>query len=86
MLGAVAAAGGTRFAARPGALRVMRQTEDGDKLSWRADLDRIETGVEDDILLEAGDVIEVPSNPAKAVVTGVYAFITTIFSVGFAIF
>lgn len=86
VLGAVAAAGGTRFAARPGALRVMRQTEDGDKLSWRANLGKIETGVEDDFLLEAGDVIEVPSNPAKAAVTGVYSFLTTIFSVGFAIF
>ncbi len=82
VLGAVAAAGGSRWAAKSGKVTLIRGTKQGSNVMLNADLDRIRVGERPDIQVEAGDVIRVPSAWYKAAATGVYTFFVTVFSIG----
>jgi polysaccharide export outer membrane protein len=83
VLGAVAASGGPRFAAKREQVLLIRSDREGRKLSQSFDLDQLERGEQLDVGLLAGDVIDVPASAPKAVVSTLYDFTQGIFSVGF---
>jgi hypothetical protein len=82
VLSAIAAAGGSMFAADTGAVTVIRTSKDGEKIFLEANLDKIKHGADADILLQEGDVIDVASSPTKLVPYGFYRFFSTVFHVG----
>jgi len=82
VFGAVTAAGGLMYAADSSSIEILRTGKAGEKISLSADLEKIKRGESPDILVEAGDVIEVPSSTLKVVPYGVYSFFTGVFRVG----
>jgi len=80
--GAVSAAGGLMYAADSSSIKILRTGKAGEKIFLSADLEKIERGESPDILVEAGDVIEVPPSSLKMVPYGVYSFFTGVFRVG----
>lgn len=82
VLGAVAAAGGSLFAADTSSVTVVRAGKNGEKMFLEANLDKIKHGGEADIPLQEGDVIDVASSPTKLVPYGFYRFFSTMFHVG----
>ena len=80
--GAIAAAGGTLFAADTSTVTVIRPNRDGKKISVAADLDKIKSGEMSDIGLQGGDIVEVSSSSAKLVPYGVYYFFKEIVRFG----
>jgi polysaccharide export outer membrane protein len=82
VLGAVAAAGGSMFAANTGAVTVIRTSKGGEKMLLEANLDKIKHGADADIPLQEGDVIDVASSPTKVVPYGFYRLFSTVFHIG----
>ena len=80
--GAVAAAGGTLFAADTGTVRVIRPHRDGKKISLAADLEKIKNGEMSDIGLQGGDIVQVSSSTAKLVPWGIYELFKNVIRVG----
>jgi len=82
LLSVVAAAGGVTFPADPSAVELIRTNAAGHKSTVTADLEGIRNGVDRDIPLREGDVIDVvPSNP-KLFAYGFYRFFTSLVRVG----
>ena len=82
LLGALAAAGGSTFAADAGAVALLRTTKNGEKLLFSADLNKIRQGEEPDIPVQEGDVVEVPSSGLRLIAYGLYRFFSTAMHVG----
>ena len=82
VLGVVAAAGGSLFAADTSAVKVIRIGKRSEKVFFTADLESIKKGMQPDIPVQEGDVIDVSSSTLKLGPYGVYRFFTTIFQVG----
>ena len=82
LTGAVAAAGGALYAADTSTVRVIRSTRDGKKISLAANLDKIKNGETDDIGLQGGDIVQVPSSTAKLVPWGIYELFRDVIRVG----
>ena len=82
VLGAIAAAGGSHFAADTSTVRLIRTGTDGEKASVVADLDKIKRQESPDIPVQEGDLIEVSSSTSKLVPYGVYFFFSNVFRVG----
>jgi len=83
VLGAIVAAGGPRFAADKDEIELIRADRDGRKLAQTFDLERLERGEQQDIPVQAGDVIDVSASPPKAVISGFYQFARSIINIGF---
>jgi polysaccharide biosynthesis/export protein len=82
LLGSIVAAGGPHFAADSSAVELIRAKKDGGKLSFVADLEKIKRGELQDIAVQEGDIIAMPSSPIKVGPYGVYSFITNMVRVG----
>ena len=82
VLGAVAASGGVRFAAKRDDVLLIRSDREGRKVAQRFDLDQLERGEQLDVGLLAGDVIDVSASPPKAVVSAFYDFAQAIIHIG----
>jgi protein involved in polysaccharide export with SLBB domain len=80
--GIVAAAGGPLFPADTAAVKVIRTDRRGGKRSLFADLEKIKSGKEQDIVLQGGDIIEVSSTPGKLIPYSLYRFFSTVISIG----
>lgn len=86
LLGTVVAAGGPHFAADSSAVELIRAKKDGGKISFVADLDKIKRGEVQDIPVQEGDIIAMPSSPVKVGPYGVYSFISNMVRVGASIY
>jgi polysaccharide biosynthesis/export protein len=86
LLGTVVAAGGPHFAADSSAVELIRAKKDGGKISFVADLDKIKRGEVQDIAVQEGDIIAMPSSPVKVGPYGVYSFISNMVRVGASIY
>ncbi len=86
LLGSVVAAGGAHFAADTSAVELIRANRDGSRISFVADLEKIRRGESQDISVQEGDVIALPSSPVKVGPYGVYSFITTMFRIGASVY
>ena len=86
LLGSVVAAGGPHFAANSSAVELIRAKRDGGKISFVADLEKIKRGESQDIAVQEGDIIAMPSSPLKVGPYGVYSIITTMVRVGASIY
>jgi polysaccharide export outer membrane protein len=86
LLGSIVAAGGPHFAANSSAVELIRAKKDGGKLSFVADLEKIKRGEIQDIAVQEGDIIAMPSSPIKVGPYGVYSFITNMVRVGATIY
>jgi polysaccharide export outer membrane protein len=82
VLKALAAAGGSLFAADTTAVRIMRTDASGHKTTETANVDDIKNGKTPDVPLQEGDLIEVTASTAKMVPYGMYRLFTTIIHVG----
>jgi polysaccharide export outer membrane protein len=82
VLGAVAAAGGPLFAADTSSVHVIRTGKHGEKITYKADLERIKYGEKPDIPVLEADVIDVVSSAPKLVPYGVYRFFTSLLHLG----
>jgi polysaccharide export outer membrane protein len=82
--GAVAAAGGLRFAADTGSVKVFRVGKGGEKIPFVADLDKIKRGESVDLPLQEGDIIDVSASAPKLVPYGIYRLFDTVFRIGFS--
>jgi polysaccharide export outer membrane protein len=86
LLGSVVAAGGPHFAADPSAVELIRAKKDGSKISIIADLEKIKRGETQDVPVQEGDIIAMPSSPIKVGPYGVYSFISNMVRVGASIY
>lgn len=82
VLGVVAAAGGSLFAADTSAVKVIRIGKGGEKVFFVADLENIKKGQQPDVPVQEGDVIEVSSSTMKLGPYGLYKFFSAVFHVG----
>ncbi len=86
LLGSVVAAGGPHFAADSSAVELIRAKRDGSKISFVADLEKIKRGEIQDIAVQEGDIIAMPSSPIKVGPYGVYSLISNMVRVGATIY
>ena len=86
LLGSVAAAGGAHFAADTGAVELIRTKKDGSKVSFTADLEKIKRGESQDLPVQEGDIIAMPSSPMKLGPYGMYSLISGMFRVGATVY
>lgn len=82
VLGAVAAAGGPMFAADTSSVRIIRTGEQGEKITYVADLEKIKHKESPDVPVEESDVIEVFSSTPKLVSYGMFRVFASVFHVG----
>jgi polysaccharide export outer membrane protein len=82
VLAALSAGGGPHFAAKLGAVEILRTRGDGNRDAFMADLDAIRAGTMPDVELRSGDVVRVPPSAVKVVPWGVYSFVQNLFHVG----
>lgn len=86
LLGSVVAAGGPHFAANASAVELIRAKKDGSKMFVVADLEKIKRGEMQDIAVQEGDIIAMPSSPVKLGPYTVYSLITKMVNVGASIY
>lgn len=65
VLGAVAAAGGLTYSSRTSHVEVIREQANGKKALLVLDMDKLTSGEQKDIRLRNGDVVRIPSSPAR---------------------
>jgi polysaccharide export outer membrane protein len=82
VLGAIAAAGGPRFAADRAAVELIRQDGQGARSSRRLDLGALARGEEPDVRVRAGDLLDVTHSTPRAIVFGFFEFVRSIVNVG----
>lgn len=82
LVGAVAAAGGSRFAADNTSVRIIRTSKTGEAIILLADLGQIKQGEHPDVPLQEDDVIEVSYSIPKLLPYGVVRFFQNVFNVG----
>jgi polysaccharide export outer membrane protein len=85
LLGAIAAAGGTSFAADSNSVEVIRTNNQGQKTTLVTNLDAIRKGTEPDVALREGDIIDVGSSSPRLVAWGFYRVFTSLVHVGASI-
>ncbi|MBM4257099.1 MAG: hypothetical protein FJ147_14520 [Deltaproteobacteria bacterium] len=86
LLGSIAAAGGPHFAANTGAVELIRTKKDGGKVSFTADLEKIKRGESQDLPVQEGDIIAMPSSTMKLAPYGMYSLISGMFRVGATVY
>ena len=82
VLGAVAAAGGSHFGANRTRVSIARNARGGLKVTYRLDLERIESGEDPDLGIEPGDVVHVHAHAAKAPLWFVYYTVVSVLALG----
>ena len=82
VLEAVAAAGGSLFAADPNAVQVGRNGRDSGKILFTVDLEKIKRGGQPDVSIQEGNVAEVTSSAPKPILDGVDRFVSSVFHIG----
>ncbi len=82
VLGAVTAAGGMRYAADKSAVELIRKQDDGQLISHRFDLRRLQSGAEADVPVQSGDVIDISHSTPKLIAFSFVDFLTRVFSLG----
>lgn len=82
VLGAVAAAGGSLFAADTSSVKIIRTNKQGETTFFLANLEDIKRGDKPDIRVQEGDVIEVSSSASKLAAYGVYRFFSSMMRIG----
>ena len=82
---AVTAAGGTRFPAAPAAVHVLRSRPSGERTTLTVNLNRILGGVDTDLPVHAGDIVDVGTTPPRLMAHWMYETVTTIVKVGASI-
>lgn len=85
LLGALAAAGGPTYPADKTSVKLLRDTPNSGREVVIANVEDIEQGRSDDILLREGDIVEVESTGGKLAAYGVYHFFTNVMRMGFAL-
>lgn len=85
LLGAMAAAGGPTYPADKTSVRVLRDAPTGEREVIHANVEDVEAGRADDVLMREGDIIEVESTGGKLAAYGVYHFFTNVMRMGFAL-
>ena len=80
--GAIAAAGGTNFAADLSRVAVKRALAPGQQRSFTIDLAAVNEGRVVDVPIIDGDVVYAPVSPVRVVPWGIWTFITTVFRFG----
>ena len=78
----ISAAGGTRFAANTGAVRLVRVDEKLGSVVYRFDLEKLESGEQLDIPVQSGDVLDVSHSAARWALWGAYDFTTRVLGLG----
>ncbi len=86
VLGAVVAAGGLRYAADPGDVTLIRKSPTGKVTSSLVDLDNVESGLQSDLQILSGDVIDVSHSAPKVVLSSVYEFVSRVLNIGASAF
>lgn len=84
--GAVAAAGGENFAARPGGTRIARVLGPDERRNFTVDLGAVADGRVADIPIIDGDVVYVPISPVKAVPWALWGLANSMLRVGATVF
>jgi protein involved in polysaccharide export with SLBB domain len=82
LLGAIAASGGPMLPADMTAVRILRTSRSGEKVSLLVDLESVARGEKPDIPVMEADVIEVPSSTPMLLVHGFYQFFSSVMHVG----
>jgi polysaccharide export outer membrane protein len=86
LLGSIVAAGGPHFAANTSAVELIRTKKDGGKVSFTADLEKIKRGESQDLPVQEGDIIAMPSSTMKLAPYGMYSLISGMFRVGATVY
>ena len=86
VLGAIAAAGGAHFAANQRTIAVRRDIGGTRYTVARISIARISQGLEPDVALEEGDIVDVGYSLPKVAVYGVYNLAAQVIRVGFRLF
>jgi polysaccharide export outer membrane protein len=82
VLGAISAAGGTRFAADKGAVKLVRIDEKLGSMVYRFDLTKLQNGEQSDVALRSGDVLDVSHSAARWALWGAYDLTTRVIGLG----
>ncbi len=85
LLGALAAAGGVSYPADKTSVRLLRDTPGGERELLVANVEDIEQGRAEDVVLREGDIVEVEATGGKLAAYGVYHFFTNVMRMGFAL-
>jgi len=86
VLGSITAAGGLHFAASHGEAKVTRIGQQGARIAFFPNLEKMKRGEIPDIPVQEGDVVEVFSSTPKLIPYGFYQFVKSMFHVGAAVF
>jgi polysaccharide export outer membrane protein len=82
VLGAVSAAGGTRFAADKGDVTLVRIDDELGTLIYRFDLEKLQNGEQLDVSIQSGDVLDVSHSAARWTAWGLYDLTIRMFNFG----
>jgi protein involved in polysaccharide export with SLBB domain len=82
VLGAVAAAGGSLFAADTSSVKIIQLGTEGKKIVFLVDLDKIKHGESPDVPVQDGDIVEVSSSTPKLIPYTFYRFFSSVLHVG----
>lgn len=82
LLGAIAAAGGITYGANIHEIELIREIGEGQKLHYVVDMTRLVSGDEDDLLLQSGDIVRVPSDSGRRMAQDTFEGISKLINVG----
>ncbi len=82
VLGAVAAAGGSLYAADTSSVKIVRTNQQGETTFFLANLEDIKRGEKPDIRVQESDVIVISSSSSKLVAYGIYRLFSTMVNIG----
>jgi polysaccharide export outer membrane protein len=82
VLGAISAAGGPRFAADKGSVKLVRADEKLGSIVYRFDLEKLQSGEQLDIPIQSGDVLDVSHSATRWALWGAYDFTTRVLGLG----
>jgi polysaccharide export outer membrane protein len=82
VLGAISAAGGPRFAADKGSVKLVRVDEKLGSVVYRFDVEKLQGGEQLDISIQSGDVLDVSHSATRWALWGAYDFTTRVLGLG----
>ena len=82
VLGAISAAGGTRFAADKGDVTLVRIDDKLGSLVYRFDLEKLQSGEQFDVSIQSGDVLDVSHSAGRWALWGTYELTTGVLGLG----
>ena len=85
VLSAVTAVGGTRYPAAPHAVNVLRSERNGERSTTTVNLDRIRRGIDADLPMHPGDIVDVGTTAPRLASYWMYEVVTTVVKVGASI-